>query len=91
VLKVELKGRFLGLAKGLPEAEDLVIARVESMSEAGMFDIPLSVGAKVLIPFLVRDHRGYVVFEGDVDVATIPKPVKGAIGGVADPLRSLSK
>jgi hypothetical protein len=83
VLKVEVGGYFVGKARDLDEAEDLVMAHIQWMDSAGKFDAVLAAGGSVTVPFFVK-QRGKIVFEGDarLDNTSIPSRAQS---GVANP------
>lgn len=82
MFKVEVGGYFVGKARDLAEAEDLVLCYVEWLSSTGKLDIVLAVGGSVTIPFLFK-QGGEIVFEGDARLDD--RSLSRARSGVANP------
>jgi hypothetical protein len=76
MFKVEVAGYFVGKARNLERAEDLVMAHVEWLDSQRQFDAVLAAGGSVSIPFVVKQH-GRVVFEGDAKLDSTSS-VRGA-------------
>jgi hypothetical protein len=82
MLKVEVGGYFVGKARNLEEAEELVMGHLQWMDSTGKYDVVLAAGGSVTVPFVIR-QRGRVAFEGDAKLHSTPDSVKSANGGVA--------
>lgn len=82
MLKVEVAGYFVGKARDLVEAEDMVMCYIEWLDSTGKLDIALAVGGSVSIPFVFK-QGGKIVFEGDARLDnTSPSRARS---GVANP------
>ncbi|APR36715.1 hypothetical protein [Paraburkholderia sp. SOS3] len=78
MLKVEVGGYFVGKARSLEQAEDLVEAYMTWLDSTGKLDVQLAVGGVVLVPFVFKE-AGRIVFEGEAKVET-RRPVLRLVG-----------
>lgn len=67
MLKVDVAGYFVGAARDLEQAEDMVEQYMTWLDSTGKLDAQLSIGGSVSVPFAFTQD-GRVMFEGDAKI-----------------------